>query len=170
MATQASAITFLSMPGQAYEDGMRFVQFYFGLPVAMVLLSVAFVPRFYRLRVCTAYELPRAALRSARPGSSPHCSFLLQRGLSAGITIYAPAIVLSKVLGWPLNGPALTIGALVIVYTVAGGTRAVSQTQKHQMVVMLLRDGGRLRGHRPSPAPELSLRPRGRRRRRRWGR
>ncbi len=137
MATQASAITFLSMPGQAYEDGMRFVQFYFGLPVAMVILSVAFIPRFYRSRVLTAYELleTRFDLKTRQLAA---LLFLLQRGLSAGITIYAPAIVLSKVLGWPLNATCLMIGGLVIVYTVAGGTRAVSQTQKHQMVVMLL--------------------------------
>jgi len=136
MATQASAITFLSMPGQAYEDGMRFVQFYFGLPVAMVVLSIAFIPRFYRLRVLTAYEYleSRFDLKTRQLAAF---LFLLQRGLSAGITIYAPAIVLSKVLGWPLNATCLAIGAVVILYTVAGGTRAVSQTQKHQMVVML---------------------------------
>ena len=136
MATQASAITFLSTPGQAYADGMRFVQFYFGLPVAMVILSVAFVPRFYKLRVLTAYELLEARFdRKTRQLAA--FLFLLQRGLSAGITIYAPAIVLSKLLGWSLNLTCLAIGAIVILYTVAGGTRAVSQTQKHQMTVML---------------------------------
>ena len=136
MATQASAITFLSVPGQGYEDGMRFVQFYFGLPIAMVVLSVAFVPRFYKLRVLTAYEYleGRFDLKTRQLAAF---LFLLQRGLSAGITIYAPAIVLSKVLGWSLNLTCLAIGALVILYTVAGGTRAVGQTQKHQMVVML---------------------------------
>ncbi len=136
MATQASAITFLSMPGQAYDDGMRFLQFYFGLPLAMVILSVAFIPRFYRLRVLTAYEYleGRFDLKTRQLAAF---LFLLQRGLSAGITIYAPAIVLSKVLGWPLNLTCVVIGGLVILYTVAGGTRAVSQTQKHQMVVML---------------------------------
>jgi SSS family solute:Na+ symporter len=136
MATQASAITFLSTPGQAYEDGMRFVQFYFGLPLAMIVLSVAFVPRFYRLRVYTAYEYleGRFDLKTRQLAA---LLFLLQRGLSAGITIYAPAIILSKVLGWSLNGTCLAIGALVVLYTAAGGTRAVSQTQKHQMVVML---------------------------------
>ncbi|HXJ19310.1 MAG TPA: sodium:solute symporter [Polyangia bacterium] len=137
MATQASAITFLSTPGQAYADGMRFVQFYFGLPIAMVILSIAFVPRFYRSRVLTAYELleSRFDLKTRQLAAF---LFLLQRGLSAGITIYAPAIVLSKLLGWSLNLTCLAIGGLVIVYTVAGGTRAVSQTQKHQMTVMLL--------------------------------
>jgi solute:Na+ symporter, SSS family len=136
MATQASAITFLSMPGQAYEDGMRFLQFYFGLPLAMVILSIAFIPRFYRLRVLTAYEYleGRFDLKTRQLAAF---LFLLQRGLSAGITIYAPAIVLSKVLGWPLNLTCVVIGGLVIFYTVAGGTRAVSQTQRHQMVVML---------------------------------
>jgi solute:Na+ symporter, SSS family len=136
MATQASAITFLSTPGQAFEDGMRFVQFYFGLPLAMIVLSVAFVPRFYRMRVYTAYEYleTRFDLKTRQLAA---LLFLLQRGLSAGITIYAPAIILSKVLGWSLNVTCLSIGALVILYTVAGGTRAVSQTQKHQMVVML---------------------------------
>jgi solute:Na+ symporter, SSS family len=136
MATQASAITFLSMPGQAYEDGMRFLQFYFGLPIAMVVLSVAFIPRFYRLRVQTAYEVleTRFDLKTRQLAAF---LFLLQRGLSAGITIYAPAIVLSRVLGWSLNGTSVIIGGLVILYTVAGGTRAVSQTQRHQMVVML---------------------------------
>src|SRR6476469_2463419 len=136
MATQASAITFLSMPGQAYEDGLRFVQFYFGLPIAMVVLSIAFIPRFYRLRVLTAYELleTRFDLKTRQLAAF---LFLLQRGLSAGVTIYAPAIVLSKVVGWSLNLTSVAIGAVVILYTVVGGTRAVNQTQKHQMVVML---------------------------------
>ena len=112
------------------------MQFYFGLPMAMVVLSVAFIPRFYRLRVLTAYEYleTRFDLKTRQLAAF---LFLLQRGLSAGITIYAPAIVLSKVLGWSLNGTSVAIGALVILYTVAGGTRAVTQTQKHQMVVML---------------------------------
>ena len=136
MATQASAITFLSTPGQGFEDGMRFVQFYFGLPIAMVVLSVAFIPRFYRSRVQTAYEILEARF-DLKTRQLTGFLFLLQRGLSAGITIYAPAIVLSRVLGWSLNGTSVIIGGLVIVYTVAGGTRAVSQTQRHQMVVML---------------------------------
>lgn len=136
MATQASAITFLSTPGQAYVDGMRFLQFYFGLPLAMVVLSIAFIPRFYGLHVFTAYEFLEARFdRKTRQLAA--FLFLVQRGLSAGITIYAPAIVLSRVLGWSLNLTCVSIGALVILYTVAGGTRAVSQTQKHQMVVML---------------------------------
>ena len=136
MATQASAITFLSVPGQAYEDGLRFIQFYFGLPLAMVVLSIVFVPRFYRLRALTAYEVleKRFDLKTRQLAAF---LFLLQRGLSAGITIYAPAIVLSKVLGWSLNLTCLIIGSLVTFYTVMGGTRAVSQTQKYQMAVML---------------------------------
>jgi Na+/proline symporter len=136
MATQASAITFLSTPGQAYEDGMRFVQFYFGLPLAMIALSIAFVPRYYRLHVFTAYEYLEGRFdRKTRQLTA--FLFLLQRGLSAGVTIYAPAIILSKVAGWSLTWTCLAIGALVTLYTVSGGTRAVSQTQKHQMVVML---------------------------------
>lgn len=136
MATQASAITFLSTPGQAYEDGMGFVQFYFGLPVAMVLLSATIVPLYYRLRVATAYEYLEGRFdRKTRQLTA--FLFLLQRGLGTGLSIYAPAIVLSSVLGWPLHLTNLLIGVLVIVYTVSGGTRAVSQTQTYQMVIML---------------------------------
>ena len=137
MATQASAITFLSMPGQAYEDGMRFVQFYFGLPLAMVFISVVIVPIYYRLRVYTAYEYleNRFDLKVRLFGA---LLFLVGRGLAAGITIYAPAIILSSVLGWSLNGTNLVIGVAVILYTVVGGTKAVSQTQKQQMVVIML--------------------------------
>jgi SSS family transporter len=136
MATQASAITFLSTPGQAYEDGMGFVQFYFGLPLAMVLLSATMVPLYYRLRVTTAYEYLEGRFdRKTRQLAA--FLFLLQRGLGTGLAIYAPAIILSSVLGWPLHATNLLIGALVIVYTVSGGTRAVSKTQTYQMVVML---------------------------------
>jgi SSS family transporter len=136
MATQASAVTFLSTPGQAFQDGMGFVQFYFGLPLAMLVVALVFVPRYLRLRVYTAYEFleDRFDLKTRQLTAF---LFLLQRGLSAGITIYAPAIILSSVLGWPLRLTCLFIGAVVIVYTVAGGSRAVSQTQKQQMLVML---------------------------------
>jgi Na+/proline symporter len=136
MATQASAITFLSTPGQAYEDGLRFVQFYFGLPVAMVVLSAVVVPRYYRLRVVTAYELleQRFDLKTRQLAAF---LFLVQRGLSAGITLYAPAIILTTVLGWSLNLTILATGGLVILYTVSGGARAVSQTQKLQILVMI---------------------------------
>jgi len=136
MATQASAITFLSTPGQAYEDGMRFVQFYFGLPLAMIVISAVFVPLYYRLKVYTAYEVleHRFDVRVRTLGA---VLFLIQRGLAAGITIYAPAIILSTILGWPLQLTNLGIGLAVIVYTVSGGTNAVSQTQRQQMIVML---------------------------------
>ncbi len=137
MATQASAVTFLSVPGQAYEDGMSYVQFYFGLPVAMVLLSATIVPLYYRLKVYTAYEyLERRFDLKTRLLTA--FIFLLQRGLAAGISIYAPAIILSTVLGWPLQVTNLVIGLLVIIYTVSGGTRAVNQTQSYQMVIMLI--------------------------------
>jgi Na+/proline symporter len=136
MATQASAITFLSLPGQAYEDGMGFVQFYFGLPVAMVILSAVVVPIYYRLRVHTAYEyLEERFDRKTRQLTAG--LFLLQRGLGAGLSIYAPAIILSAVLGWPLHLTNILIGVLVILYTVSGGTRAVSKTQTWQMAIML---------------------------------
>ena len=137
MATQASAITFIGTTGQAYEDGMRFVQFYFGLPLAMVVISAVFVPIYYRLRVFTAYEYleTRFDLKVRMLGA---LLFLLGRGLAAGITIYAPAIILSSVLGWSLGFTNLGIGLAVILYTVVGGTKAVSQTQKQQMVVILL--------------------------------
>lgn len=137
MATQASAITFLSTPGQAYEDGLRFVQFYFGLPLAMIVISAVFVPIYFKLKVYTAYEYleHRFDVRLRYLGA---LLFLIQRGLAAGITIYAPAIILSTLMGWSLQATNLGIGVLVIVYTVLGGTKAVAQTQKQQMVVMLL--------------------------------
>lgn len=136
MATQASAITFLSTPGQAYTDGMRFIQFYFGLPIAMIILSVTFVPIFYRLKVFTAYEYleTRFDLKTRTLGAM---LFLVQRGLAAGITIYAPSIILSTLLDWNLTLTNMFIGALVVLYTVSGGTRAVTQTQKQQMAVMM---------------------------------
>jgi SSS family solute:Na+ symporter len=136
MATQASAITFLSTPGQAYEDGMRFVQFYLGLPLAMIVISAVFVPIYYRLKVYTAYEYleHRFDVRVRCLGA---VLFLIQRGLAAGITIYAPSIILSAIMGWPLGATNVAMGAFVIAYTVSGGTQAVSQTQKQQMIVML---------------------------------
>lgn len=137
MATQASAITFLSTPGQAYADGMRFAQFYFGLPVAMVLLSVFFLPIYYRLKVYTAYEYLEGRF-DRRTRTLTAILFLISRGLAAGLTIYAPAIILSTILGWGLNQTIFFIGLLVTIYTVAGGTKAVSMTQKQQMIVILL--------------------------------
>ncbi|HPF15085.1 MAG TPA: sodium:solute symporter, partial [Planctomycetota bacterium] len=136
MATQASAITFLSTPGQAYADGMGFVQFYFGLPIAMVILSVTFVPMYYRLKVFTAYEFLEQRF-DLKTRSLAALLFLVQRGLAAGITIYAPAIILSTLLGWNLTATNVFIGVLVILYTVTGGTKAVTQTQKQQMAVMM---------------------------------
>lgn len=136
MATQASAITFLSTPGQGFEDGMRFVQFYFGLPLAMIVICAFFIPIYYRLKVYTAYEYLETRF-DAKVRYLGAVLFLIQRGLAAGITIYAPAIILSSILGWSLQFTILGIGILVIIYTVSGGTRAVSQTQKHQMVVMM---------------------------------
>lgn len=135
MATQASAITFLSTPGQAYEDGMRFVQFYFGLPVAMVILSITVIPVYYRLKVYTAYEYLETRF-DLKTRSLAAFLFLIQRGLAAGITIYAPSIILSTILEWNLNYTVIFIGVLVIIYTVSGGTRAVSVTHKQQMVVI----------------------------------
>ncbi len=136
MATQASAITFLSTPGQAFDDGMRFAQFYFGLPIAMVFLSVFVLPIFYRLNIYTAYEYleQRFDLKTRTLTAS---LFLLSRGLAAGITIYAPSIILSSLMGWNLTLTNLMMGTLVIIYTVAGGTKAVSVTQKQQMIIIL---------------------------------
>jgi len=137
MATQASAITFLSTPGKAYDDGMGFVQFYFGLPLAMVILAAFVLPLYYKLRVYTAYEFLEKRF-NAPTRTLTASIFLIQRGLAAGITIYAPAIILSSILGWNLNFTNLLIGVLVIIYTVAGGTKAVSQTQKQQMIVIMV--------------------------------
>jgi len=136
MATQASAITFLSTPGQAYTDGMRFIQFYFGLPLAMIIISIFFLPLYYRAKVYTAYEFLESRF-DLKTRMLAAFIFLIQRGLAAGITIYAPAIILSTLLGWPLQITTIVIGVLVIVYTVSGGTEAVTQTQKQQMAVMM---------------------------------
>ncbi|MEX1001393.1 MAG: sodium:solute symporter [Crocinitomicaceae bacterium] len=136
MATQASAITFLSTPGQAYESGMGFVQFYFGLPIAMIIISVFILPIYYRLKVYTAYQYLEQRF-DVRVRSFTAFLFLVSRGLAAGITIYAPAIILSKLLNWNLQLTCLLIGGLVIVYTVSGGSRAVSLTQKWQMAVIM---------------------------------
>jgi Na+/proline symporter len=136
MATQASAITFLSTPGQAFEDGLRFVQFYFGLPLAMVVIAAVFVPIYHRLNVYTAYEYLEHRF-DARVRYLGAILFLIQRGLAAGITIYAPSIILSSLLGWSLQATNAGMGAVVILYTVLGGTQAVSQTQKQQMIVMM---------------------------------
>ena len=136
MATQASAITFLSTPGQAYDEGMGFVQFYFGLPLAIIVICMVFIPIYHKLKVYTAYEyLEQRFDRKTRTLAA--ILFLVQRGLAAGITIFAPAIILSTILGWDLKLLNLSIGLIVIIYTVSGGTKAVSITQKQQMFVIL---------------------------------
>ncbi|MEH6681315.1 MAG: sodium:solute symporter [Sediminicola sp.] len=136
MATQASAITFLSTPGQAFHDGMGFVQFYFGLPLAMIIICIVFVPIYHKLKVYTAYELLENRF-DLKTRTLTAMLFLVQRGLSAGITIYAPSIILSAVLGWDLRTLNIIIGVLVIIYTVSGGTKAVSVTQKQQMFIIM---------------------------------
>ncbi|MDZ4714150.1 MAG: sodium:solute symporter [Cytophagales bacterium] len=136
MATQASAITFLSTTGQAYEDGMRFLQFYFGLPLAMIILSITAVPLYHKLKVYTAYEYLETRFdRKTRTLAAFY--FLMLRGLSVGITIYAPALILSTMLGWSINLTTILIGTLVMIYTVSGGTRAVSITQKYQLTIIM---------------------------------
>lgn len=137
MATQASAITFLSTPGQGYESGMAFVQNYFGMPIALVIIAAVFLPIYRRLRVYTAYEYlgRRFDGKTRLLGAG---LFLLQRGLAAGITIYAPAIILSTVLGWRLDLTVIVTGLVVILYTVSGGSSAVALTQKYQMAVILV--------------------------------
>ena len=136
MATQASAITFLSTPGQAYADGMRFVQFYFGLPIAMVLLSAIAVPVFHRMRVFTAYEYLETRF-DVRVRTLTAVIFLVQRGLGTAMTLYAPALILSLVLGWSVKWTAVVIGLLVVVYTTSGGAKAVAFTQRQQLLVSL---------------------------------
>ena len=137
MATQASAITFLSTPGQAYHDGMGFVQFYFGLPIAMVVISITFIPIYHKLKVFTAYEYLEQRF-DLKTRSFTAILFLIQRGLGTGLTIYAPSIILSSILGWNLTMLNVIIGILVIIYTFTGGTKAVNVTQKQQMFVIML--------------------------------
>ena len=135
MATQASAITFLSTPGQAFNDGMGFVQFYFGLPIAIIIICIVFIPIYHKLKVFTAYEYLESRF-DLKTRTLTSILFLIQRSLAAGITIFAPAIILSSVLGWDLTTLNIIIGLLVIVYTVSGGTKAVNYTQKYQMAVI----------------------------------
>jgi solute:Na+ symporter, SSS family len=136
MATQASAITFLSTPGQAYTDGMRFVQFYFGLPIAMVVLSITAVPIYRKLKVYTAYEYLENRF-DPKTRTLAAFLFLVQRGLACGLTIYAPAVILSILLGWNIHVTNWVIGILVIIYTATGGTRAVNHTNFQQMLIIL---------------------------------
>jgi SSS family transporter len=135
MATQASAITFLSTPGQAYVDGMRFIQFYLGLPIAMIILSITAVPIYNKLNVYTAYEYleKRFDLKNRMLGSA---LFLTQRGLAAGFTIYAPSLILSVLLGWEMNLTIIIVGIMVIIYTTVGGTVAVNKTHFLQMIII----------------------------------
>src|SRR5580698_2741173 len=137
MATQASAITFLSTPGQGYEGGLGFVQNYFGAPLALIVIAVFFLPIYRRLKVYTAYEYlgRRFDAKTRLLGAA---LFLLQRGLGAGITIYAPAIVLSTVMGWRMDVTIICSGLFVVAYTVAGGCDAVSLTQKYQIGIIFM--------------------------------
>ncbi|MCW3108420.1 MAG: sodium:solute symporter, partial [Segetibacter sp.] len=137
MGTQASAVTFLSAPGQAYTDGMRFVQYYFGLPLAMVVLCITFVPLFSRLKVYTAYEFLEKRF-DVKTRVLTSFLFLLQRGLSTGISIYAPSIILSSLLGWDIFLTNIVMGGLLIIYTVTGGAKAVAYTQQLQFVIIFI--------------------------------
>src|SRR6201985_1194287 len=135
MGTQASAVTFLSAPGQAYTDGMRFVQYYFGLPLAMVVLCISFVPVFHRLKVYTAYEYLEQRF-DIKTRALTSFLFLVQRGLSTGISISAPSIILSSLLGWNILWTNIFMGGILIVYTVTGGARAVAYTQQLQLIII----------------------------------
>src|SRR4051812_34064020 len=137
MGTQASAVTFLSAPGQAYTDGMRFVQYYFGLPLAMVVLCITFVPVFHRLKVFTAYEFLEQRF-DLKTRTLTSFLFLLQRGLSTGISIYAPSIILSSLLGWDIFLTNIVMGGLLIIYTVTGGAKAVAYTQQLQLIIIFI--------------------------------
>lgn len=137
MGTQASAVTFLSAPGQAFTDGMRFVQYYFGLPLAMVVLCITFVPLFSRLKVFTAYEFLEKRF-DLKTRTLTSFLFLLQRGLSTGISIYAPSIILSSLLGWNIFLTNVVMGGLLIIYTVSGGAKAVAYTQQLQLVIIFI--------------------------------
>tara|TARA_B100000212_G_scaffold215192_1_gene162755 strand:+ start:62488 stop:64182 length:1695 start_codon:yes stop_codon:yes gene_type:complete len=136
MATQASAITFLSTPGLAYDSGMAFVQNYFGMPLALILIAIVFVPIYYKLGLCSVYEFLEHRF-DAKTRTLGSVIFLIQRGFSAGITIYAPSIILTSVLGWDMNTTVIGVGLAVVIYTVTGGSHAVSLTHKYQMTVIL---------------------------------
>ena len=137
MGTQASAITFLSAPGQAYTDGMRFVQYYFGLPIAMVILCITFVPLFHKVKVFTAYEFLEKRF-DLKTRTFTSFLFLLSRGLSTGISIYAPSIILSSLLGWDIFWTNIVMGGLLIIYTVSGGAKAVAYTQQLQLIIIFI--------------------------------
>src|SRR6188508_2016983 len=135
MGTQASAITFLSAPGQAFTDGMRFVQYYFGLPLAMIVISISFVPIFKKLNVYTAYEFLEQRF-DLKTRTFTSFLFLLSRGFSTGISVYAPSIILSSLLGWDIFWTNIIMGGILIIYTVSGGAKAVAYTQQLQMVII----------------------------------
>jgi Na+/proline symporter len=137
MGTQASAITFLTGPGQAYSDGMRFVQYYFGLPIAMIVIAIFFVPVFNQLKVYTAYEFLEKRFDQKTRFLTAGL-FLLSRGLSTGVSIFAPALVLSSLLGWNIYYTTLVMGGLLIIYTMSGGAKAVAHTQKIQMIIVFI--------------------------------
>ncbi|MFZ1257048.1 MAG: sodium:solute symporter, partial [Saprospiraceae bacterium] len=137
MATQASAITFISTTGQGFSDGMQFVQFYFGLPLAMIVICITFIPNFYKLKVLTAYEYLEQRF-DVKTRTFAAFIFLIQRGLAAGITLYAPSIILSSIFGWNLQWTHIISGILVILYTVTGGSKAVTQTQLQQLAVIFI--------------------------------
>src|SRR4030095_15207117 len=137
IGTQASAVTFLTAPGQAYTDGMRFVQYYFGLPLAMVVLCITFVPVFYKLKVYTAYEYLETRF-DVKTRTLTSFLFLLQRGLSTGISVFAPSLILSSLLGWNIYWTNLFMGGLLIIYTVSGGAKAVAYTQQLQLIIIFI--------------------------------
>jgi solute:Na+ symporter, SSS family len=137
MGTQASAITFLTGPGQAYSDGMRFVQYYFGLPLAMIVVAIFFVPVFSKLKVYTAYEFLEHRF-DAKTRTFTSALFLLSRGLSTGVSIFAPSLVLSSLMGWNIYYTNLVMGGLLIIYTMSGGAKAVAHTQKLQMIIVFV--------------------------------
>lgn len=137
MGTQASAITFLSAPGQAYTDGMRFVQYYFGIPIAMVVISAVFVPIFYRIKVYTAYEFLEQRFDSKTRVLTSFL-FLLSRGLSTGISVFAPSIILSSLFGWNIYSTNIFMGGLLIIYTMGGGAKAVAYTQQLQLIIIFV--------------------------------
>src|SRR3982750_2053569 len=136
IGTQASAVTFISAPGQAYTDGMRFVQYYFGLPLAMIVVCIFFVPIFHRLKVYTAYQYLEERFNS-KTRTLTSFLFLLQRGLSTGISVFAPSIILSSLFGWNIYWTNLFMGGLLILYTVTGGAKAVAYTQQLQLIIII---------------------------------
>ncbi|MGN6531708.1 MAG: sodium:solute symporter family transporter [Ginsengibacter sp.] len=137
MGTQASAITFISAPGQAYTDGMRFVQYYFGLPLAMIVICIVFVPVFNNLKVYTAYEFLEKRF-DLKTRTLTSFLFQISRGLSTGISIYAPSLILSSLLGWNIYYTNIIMGGMLIIYTVTGGARAVAHTQKLQLIIIII--------------------------------